>query len=91
LVGPRDFDSLANPRKNISDSILIKNKLKIINNNTNIDFPEEMQEVARIFYKYGLKIDKSLKEMVQSRKIDPSKSITVIMPIEDLDISRFSL
>ena len=54
-------------------------------------FSEEMKEVARIFYKHGLKIGESLKETFKSGQIDPSKPITVLVPIEDLDIGRFSL
>ena len=61
----------------------------MINNETYVS--EEMKEVARIFYKHGLKIGESLKDSFKSGHVDLSKPITVLVPVEDLDISRFSL
>lgn len=61
----------------------------MINNDTYVS--EEIKEVARIFYKHGLKIGESLKEAFKSGHVDSSKPITVLVPIEDLDLSRFSL
>lgn len=61
----------------------------MINNESYVS--EEMKEVARIFYKHGLKIGESLKDTFTSGHVDPSKPITVLVPIEDLDISKFSL
>jgi hypothetical protein len=61
----------------------------MINNETYVS--EEMKEVARIFYKHGLKIGESLKDSFKSGHLDPSKPITVLVPVADLDITRFSL
>lgn len=61
----------------------------MINNESYVS--EEMKEVARIFYEHGLKIGESLKDNFKSGHVDPSKPITVLVPIEDLDTSKFSL
>lgn len=52
---------------------------------------EEMKEVIRIFYRHGLKLGKGLKEAIESGDIDPSRPINVLVPVDDLDIGRFSL
>lgn len=63
--------------------------MRDINNETYI--LEEMIKVARILYKHGLKIGESLKESFKSGHLEPSKPITVLVPMEAFDISRFSL
>ena len=60
-----------------------------MNNETYVS--EEMKEIARIFYKHGLKLAQMLNAKFKSGEINPSKPITVLVPVEDLDVSRYSL
>ena len=54
-------------------------------------FSDEMKEIARILYKHGLKIGKSLKDNLESGGINHSETIIVLVPFEEIDVIRFSL